>query len=230
MYIMIQQKQSAHNHPDIETGFNTTEEVNKVTAEVYDAETSESGWDSPERAQRLVEQYVHDGSVVLDIGIGTGQAVRGYVEKGAAIVGLDHDLDMLTVAESLTGKSGLMRQADINERLPIDDLAGTVDVAQAIGVLEFAEDLGGVVEQVRQTLVSGGVFVFTVETLANTFEDSTQQYAELMIHRHTADEIRKLLRDKGFGLLYDEAYGGYERGDTATEKVPYHIFLAQKQN
>lgn len=224
------QQQSAHNHDDIEAGFNPTKEVNKVTAEVYDMETTGSGWDSPQRAQRLVEQYVHDGSVVLDIGIGTGQAVRGYLEKGASIVGLDHDLAMLNVAESLTGKSGLIRQADINKPLPIDDLLGKVDVAQAIGVLEFANDIGDLVEQVRQTLVTDGVFVFTVETLANTSEDPTQQYSGLIIHRHTADEIRALLRDKGFGLLYDEAYGGYERGDTATKKVPYHIFLAQKQN
>ena len=223
----MQLEQPAHNHPDIESGLNTTKEVNKVAADAYDAETTASGWDSPERAQKLVEQYVHDGSVVLDIGIGTGQTVRGYAEKGAAVIGLDHDLDMLTAAKSLTGESGLMRQADINGQLPLADLAARVDVAQAIGVLEFAEDLSDVFEQVKQTLVPHGVFVFTVETVTDTLEEPTLHYADLTINRHTPDEIRELLRDKGLTLLHDEAYGGYERGDTATDKVPYHIFLAQ---
>ncbi|MEO5690634.1 MAG: class I SAM-dependent methyltransferase [Candidatus Saccharimonadales bacterium] len=226
---MTSQEQADQNHPGTETILNRSEATNKIAAEIYDAETTESGWDSPERTQRLVEQYVHEGSVVLDIGIGTGQTVRGYAEKGATVVGIDHDLDMLTVARSVAGELGLMRQADINEPLPIADLVGKVDVAQAIGVLEFAKDLGDVVEQVRQTLVTDGVFVFTIETLANPYDGLRQQYADLTIYRHTAEEVRELLHGNGFGLLHDEAYDGYERGDTATNKVPYHIFLAQKQ-
>ena len=226
----MQIQHSAHNHPDIKSGYNDVIEVNKVAADAYDTETTASGWDSPGRAQRLVGRYIHEGSIVLDIGIGTGQAVQGYTEKGATVIGLDHDLDMLAAAESLTGESGLMRLADINGRLPLKDLAGRVDVAQAIGVLEFAEDLNDVFEQVKQTLMPQGVFVFTVETVINTFEEPALQYADLKINRHTPYEIRQILREKGLTLLHDEAYGGYVRGDTATDKVPYHIFLAQNQN
>ena len=226
---MPQQKYTAQYCPPSEIEVRIENVVNKVAADSYDAETAEGGWDSPERAQSLVEKYIQADTIVLDIGIGTGQAVRGYAEKGAVVIGLDRDQDMLTAAQSFIGESGFMRQADLNERLPVDDLVGKVDVAQAIGVLEFAEDLPSVIDQIEQTLAADGVFVFTVETAVSPFEDSTQQYADLTIHRHTPSEIRELLRGKGLSLLYEEAYGGYERGDTSTEKVPYHIFLAQKK-
>lgn len=223
---MTSSEQASASHHDtqpIETGGEV------VVAETYDTAAEEGGWDSPERAQRLVEQYVGDGSVVLDIGIGTGQTVEGYSGKGAVIIGLDHDPEMLEAAQSVTGEAGLMRQADINSPLPIGDIAGRVDVAQAIGVLEFADDLGSIVNQVKTTLKPGGVFVFTVETFTGNSDNQSQYYpdADLTLHRHTPDEVHELLDEKGFTLLHDEAYDGYERGDTDTGKVPYRIFLAR---
>lgn len=201
-----------------------------VMADSYDTATAEGGWDSPERAQALVEQYVVDGSIVLDVGIGTGQAVKGYAEKGAAIIGLDHDPEMLAAAQSVTGESGSMRQSDINGSLPIEDILGKVDVAQAIGVLEFASDIGDVIDQVKASLKPCGIFVFTIEISLGTTDDLVQHYpdANLTIYRHTVDEVHKLLADRGLSLIHEAAYDGYKRGDTMTGKVPYHIFLAQK--
>lgn len=201
-----------------------------VTADVYDDATKEGSWDSPERAQRLVEKYVGEGSVVLDVGIGTGQAVRGYAEKGATVVGFDHDQEMLEAARIVTGQSGYLQQADINGTLPFEGLKGKIDVAQSIGVLEFANDLGSVIDQVKTTLKPDGVFVFTVETIAGEaklieeFPD-----AGITVHRHSTEEVKGLLESKGFKLLYDEAYGGYERGDITSGKVPYQIFLAKNR-
>lgn len=198
-----------------------------VTADIYDTATNDGEWDSPERAQRLVEKYVGEGTTVLDIGIGTGQAVKGYAEMGATIIGLDHDPEMLRIAQEVTGNSGHMQTADINKRLPLEGLENKIDVAQAIGVLEFASNLEGVVDQVKSALRPGGVFVFTVETPAD--DGKTMEHFEgagITVYRHRADEVRNLLMQKELSLLYDEGYGGYDRGDN--EKVPYHIFLAQK--
>ena len=199
-----------------------------VLSEDYDKASEKSGWDSPERAQKLVDRYITDGSTVLDVGVGTGKAVKGYAEKGATIIGLDYDSEMLAKAQEVTGESGLMVEADINGQWPIGE--AKVDVVQVIGAFEFANDLGEAMNQVKLCLRSDGVFVFTVETPASSADAMVQHYPDdnLTIHRHTADEVRGLLRDKDFNLLSDESYGGYERGDM-TEKVPYHIFLAQNK-
>lgn len=195
----------------------------------YDKESKEAGWDSPERAQKLVEKYIVPGAKVLDIGIGTGQAVKGYADKGATIIGLDHDQAMLTAAQQVVGESGQLRQADINKVLPVSDLVGQVDVAQAVGVLEFAQDIGNVFTQVNKAQKNGSVFVFTAEILGSggTQAEASTAYPEagVVVHRHTVDEINKLLIQSGYTLTKYDSYGAYERDGG---KVPYTIFMAKK--
>jgi predicted TPR repeat methyltransferase len=194
----------------------------------YDTDSKEAGWDSPERAQKLVEPFIVSGAKVLDIGIGTGQAVSGYTEKGATVIGLDHDQAMLDTAQSVVGKNGSLRQADINKELPIADLENSVDVAQAVGVLEFAEDLGNVFEQVRKSLKDNGMFVFTSELVEDYNPQPPTHYPELdiTVYRHSPEEVKQLLGESGFSLLDVDLYDGYERSG---KSVPYGIFLAQKQ-
>jgi SAM-dependent methyltransferase len=197
-----------------------------LQSEHYDEDSKEAGWDSPDRAQKLVEGYVTPGSKVLDIGIGTGQAVSGYAEKGATVIGLDRDESMLDAAGSIVGENGQLRQADINEPLPITDLEESVDVAQAIGVLEFAEDLPAILDQVHGTLKENGVFVFTSE-LSDNGHAAKSHFEDigLTVHRHSTDEIKDMLEKSGYTLLSSESYDGYQREDG---EVPYGIFLAQK--
>jgi predicted TPR repeat methyltransferase len=194
----------------------------------YDTDSRQAGWDSPERVQKLVESRVIAGSKVLDIGIGTGLAVSGYADKGATVIGLDHDQAMLDTAQTVVGEHGSLRQADINGQLPIGDLVGSVDVAQAVGVLEFAKDLPRVFGQVYSSLKEDGVFAFTSELIdgTRTLEPETHyDDIDVTVYRHTPDEIADLLEQAGFQLIHAEGYDGYERGGSA---VPYGVFLAQK--
>jgi predicted TPR repeat methyltransferase len=194
----------------------------------YDTDSKEAGWDSPERAQKLVEPFIVSGAKVLDIGIGTGQAVSGYADKGATVIGLDHDPAMLNTAQSVVGENGSLRQADINKELPIADLKNSVDVAQAVGVLEFAEDLPSVFEQVHKSLKDNGVFVFTSELIEDYDPQPQTHYPELdiTVYRHSPEEVKRLLDESGFSLVEADLYDGYERGG---KSIPYGIFLAQKQ-
>lgn len=194
----------------------------------YGTDSKQAGWDSPERVQKLVESRVTTDSKVLDIGIGTGLAVSGYADKGATVIGLDHDQAMLDTAQTVVGEHGSLCHADINGQLPIDDLEGSVDVAQAVGVLEFAKDLPRVFGQVYGSLKEDGVFAFTselVDGIQTTESETHYDDIDVTVYRHTPDEIADLLEQSGFQLLHAEAYDGYERGGSA---VPYGIFLAQK--
>ncbi|HPR09385.1 MAG TPA: class I SAM-dependent methyltransferase [Candidatus Saccharibacteria bacterium] len=194
----------------------------------YDTDSKQAGWDSPERVQKLVESRVTAGSKVLDIGIGTGLAVSGYADKGATVIGLDHDQAMLDTAQTVVGEHGSLRQADINKELPIADLENSVDVAQAVGVLEFAKDLPSVFGQVYSTLKEDGMFAFTSELIdgVQTTEPETHyDDIDVTVYRRTPYEMADLLEQAGFQLVHVESYDGYERGGSA---VPYGIFLAQK--
>lgn len=194
----------------------------------YDTDSKQAGWDSPERAQKLVEPFIVPGAKVLDIGIGTGLAVTGYTDKGATVIGLDQDQAMLDTAQTVVGEHGSLHQADINGQLPIDDLEGSVDVAQAVGVLEFAKDLPSVFGQVYGSLKEDGVFAFTselIDGIQTTEPETHYDDIDVTVYRHTPDEIADLLEQAGFRLVHAESYDGYERGGSA---VPYGIFLAQK--
>jgi predicted TPR repeat methyltransferase len=176
----------------------------------------------------LVESRVTAGSRVLDIGIGTGLAVSGYADKGAIVIGLDHNQAMLDAAHDVVGENGSLRLADINNPLPISDLEDSVDVAQAVGVLEFAKDLPSVFGQVYDSLKEDGMFAFTselIDGIQTTEPETHYDDIDITVYRHTPDEIADLLEQSGFQILHAEGYDGYERGGSA---VPYGIFLAQK--
>jgi len=177
----------------------------------YDVDSLGAGWNSPERAQKLVESFVKPGSLVLDIGIGTGQAVRGYKEKGACVVGVDHDSTMIETARAFTGV-GDIRIGDINGTMPVDDLKGSVDVVQAIGVLEFATDLEATKSELATTLKDDGVVVFTVETIGNDapVDERIEHFLEsnVTVFRHSIDEIMGILNRTGLNVLKRDTYEG----------------------
>ncbi len=139
---------------------------------------------------------------------------------------------MLDIAQTVTGDAGVMLIGDINKPLPVEGLEGQVDVAQAVGVLEFAEDIETVLDQVQSVLKNDGVFVFTIEALLEGDKSAkrVEHYPEanVTVYRHSMGEIQALLAKKGFFLLHSEAYDGYSRGDTVGKKVPYAIFLTKK--
>jgi SAM-dependent methyltransferase len=195
----------------------------------YNKESKEAGWDSPGRVQKLVERYIVPGAKVLDIGTGTGLAIQGYAEKGATVIGLDHDTAMLDQARAVVGDKGVLRQADINKLLPISDLDGQIDVVQAVGVLEFASNLEGVIAQANISQKKGGVFAFTTEALAKVGSQSeaitAYPEAGVTVHRHSVAEVTKILHDSGYKLVSHDRYDAYERGNN---KVKYNMFLAQK--
>lgn len=186
-----------------------------------------AGWDSPARVQNLVNEFITDGTVVLDIGTGTGLAIRGYSRKGARVIALDSNPAMLAKVYPLVGERGEVRLADINTPMPLSDLESAVDVAQAVGVLEFARDIQAVFEQVRDTLKPSGLFVFTIESAATETSEHFSE-ANVTVFRHEVGHIVTLLSKVGFGVITDEAYTGYMRGKDSAA-VSYHLFLAQKQ-
>lgn len=203
------------------TNVNTAQDPN-----TYDIESVKAGWDSPKKAQELVKDFINEGAVVLDIGTGTGLSINGYAEKGARIIAIDNDSEMLDKASALVGDRGEVRISDINTLMPLSDLQSSVDVAQAIGVLEFADDIDSVFEQVYSALRPGGVFVFTIES-SETENTEFFPESDVTVYRHSGATVVKQVENRGFTIISDASYTGYRRGEDNHE-VPYQIFLIQK--
>lgn len=96
-------------------------------------------------------------------------------------------------------------------------------------MLELAEDIESVFDQVVPILKEGGVFVSTIEALKDGINKKTEYFlgADVTVYRHSPEEIYELLANKGLRLLQEAAYEGYDRGDMNSAKVPYHISLIQ---
>ncbi len=66
-----------------------------------------------ELQQQLVELLIHPGMRVLEIGCGTGALTVAMAAKGAKVLGIDLDADMLAQAENRIAASGLDEGVDL---------------------------------------------------------------------------------------------------------------------
>ena len=108
------------------------------------------GLDAPWRRRTIEILQLSPGSVVLDIGCGTGDLARSLRRKGQQPVGIDLSLGMLTAAHA--GGAPLV-QADA-AALPLRTAAADA-VVSGFAVRNFA-DLPGVMKEVGRVLRPGG--------------------------------------------------------------------------
>lgn len=102
------------------------------------------------------------GQRVLDLGCGFGAFSRWARSAGATyVLGIDLSQRMLTRARSLTEDAAIdYRIADIETMALPDD---AFDVVYSSLALHYIEDFATVCAVVRQLLIPGGAFVFSVE-------------------------------------------------------------------
>lgn len=102
------------------------------------------------------------GTKVVDLGCGYGWFCRHMREQGAAeVLGLDISAKMLEKARSMTADDNIeYRREDLdNLILP----AETYSLAYSSLALHYLQNLSGLFDQVYQSLVPGGHFVFSAE-------------------------------------------------------------------
>ncbi|HEY8491927.1 MAG TPA: methyltransferase domain-containing protein [Dehalococcoidia bacterium] len=141
------------------------------------------------------------GSLVLDLGCGTGNYTVPAAEAGARVVGADLSRGMLARA---AGKSRLPAwvQAD-GHRLPFPD--ATFDAALAVLVLHHIPDWERVVAEVRRVLRRGrfAVLLATAEQIRAfwLFHYFPEGLEIFLRHRPTLPEVRQRFREAGFAGL-----------------------------
>lgn len=102
------------------------------------------------------------GKRVVDLGCGFGWASRWMRDQGAAsVLGLDLSRNMIERAKATTADTAIeYRIADL-DTLDLPEKA--FDLAYSALTFHYIADFGRLVRMIRQALVPGGHFVFTIE-------------------------------------------------------------------
>ncbi|MFD1714215.1 class I SAM-dependent methyltransferase [Amnibacterium flavum] len=150
-----------------------------------------AGFPEPVWSQIAATAGVGPGTRVLDIGCGSGQALRWFAERGASVAGVDPAIGMLQLAAAqVPGMLGPLGERSTDHLRPGDweDLpwpAAHFDLTIGINSLQFAEDqLDALREAVRVTAPGGHIAV------ANWAEESQNDLAvlESAVQRAMDDE------------------------------------------
>ncbi len=142
---------------------------------------------------------------VLDLGCGTGLVGVAIAPFARRLVGVDLSLKMLERA----------RERKLYDRLEHRDLlslmqldpASSYDIIAAADVFVYVGKLDDVVREAARLLRVGGALVFSVEAIEATSEATdtapSHDYRLLASGRyaHSAEYLRKLARDNGFGKI-----------------------------
>ncbi len=167
-------------------------------------------------ADRLIETSgVHGGDRVLDVACGTGIVARraaSRVGSSGSVVGIDINEGMLAVAEETAADlhhSIEWRRGDATD-LPFSD--ESFDVVCCQQALQFFDDPGATVRQMRRVLVVGGRVALSVwrpldyqpayVVLADALEDHIGDEAGTMMRSPfpawDGKDLRTLVQDTGF--------------------------------
>ena len=145
----------------------------------YDAELSEWDYRSPHEAARLLADYVHSASALLDTGCGTGLSGEALAAQGFKnIVGIDISTASLKLSEA-RGVYSKLQQVDLH-LLPLPFDANTFDALVCVGVLTYVQEVSATLKDFCRLVRSSGYIIFTCRDDLYQDQDYAQLLAELV--------------------------------------------------
>lgn len=96
---------------------------------------------------------------VLDVGCGSGPWSLRWVERGARVVGLDFDLDLLRLALRRPGLEGGRFRVILADARRIPAVSGRFDIITLNSILEHVPAWDRVVAEAARALAPGGILV-----------------------------------------------------------------------
>lgn len=190
----------------------------------YDRDTARFGWCAPAVVLRALAE--HQSPVahlrVLDLGVGTGQASRPYLELGAAVTGLDLAPEMLAQARQVNGSASYFRllQHDLNEPLETLGFERPFDTIIGVGVLHFVHDLQRLTGELASRLSPGGVLAFSY------IAPQVRSFSSATVIREAAS-VGEMVARAGLTLLEHRPFVAYYDQGDQNDPVEYRLVIAR---
>ncbi len=172
------------------------EEFDQWAAEGRDRGMAERHWHTAKHV--LARMPVEAGDTVLDLGTGSGYALRALRETtGVACgYGFDGSPEMATQARSYTDDPAIGYLIGDFNVLPFD--TDSIDHVFSMEAFYYAEDPGGVLDEVRRILTPGGTFHCAVNYYEeNVHSHDWQASIDVEMTRWSAAEYRRAFREAG---------------------------------
>jgi predicted TPR repeat methyltransferase len=175
-------------------------------AQRFEMATAAQGYRVPGLIRAAVQRHLpalREASL-LDLGCGTGFVAVALSDLPFAVMrGVDASPAMLALAHSKWLYADL-QEADLMERLSQD--TERYDVITAADVLCYFGDLTPVFVGVRQRLLDGGLFIATVETIADTTDDDGADHGPWRLgpdarYQHADSHVRNAAAAAGLRAL-----------------------------
>jgi ubiquinone/menaquinone biosynthesis C-methylase UbiE len=172
------------------------EEFDQWAASGRDRDMEAHHWHTAKHA--LARMPLEEGDTVLDLGTGSGYALRALAETHGIDrgIGLDGSPEMVVNAREYTAADSLAYTAGDFHHLPI--AADSVDHVWSMEAFFFAQEPVALLEEVRRVLRPGGTFFCAV----NFFEESEQSHRwrdriDAPMSLWSRQEYRTLFREGG---------------------------------
>ncbi|PSP56542.1 SAM-dependent methyltransferase [Halobacteriales archaeon QS_1_67_19] len=172
------------------------EEFDEWAADGRDKGMEDRHWHTAKHA--LARMPVERGDVVLDLGTGSGYALRALRETNGIGhgYGLDGSPEMVNNAREYTDDDEIEYvQGEFND-LPFDP--ESVDHAWSMEAFYYAQDPAQTLREIRRVLRPGGTFFCAVNYYEeNVHSHEWQDNIDVEMTRWSADEYREAFREAG---------------------------------
>ncbi|MBV0901928.1 class I SAM-dependent methyltransferase [Haloarcula salina] len=194
-------------------------EFDQWAASGRDRDMEETHWNTAKHA--LAMMPVESGDAVLDLGTGSGYALRALDEIHALDrgVGLDASPEMATNAREYTRADSVGYTVADFHHLPLTD--DSVDHVWSMEAFFFAHEPVEMLEEIRRVLRPGG----TCFCLVNFYEESEQSHRwcdriDLPMYLWSQREYRTLFREAGLRVAVQETIPDEEIDIPSGEQFP----------
>ncbi len=113
---------------------------------------------------KLKSLGVDQGSLICDLGCGTGEVTKRLSEAGYDMIGVDNSSEMLEIAQEKTKEDVMYLLQDMSEIELYGTVKAFVSVCDSINYLTDKRDLLQTFKKVANYLDEGGIFIFDVNS------------------------------------------------------------------
>lgn len=164
----------------------------------------------------FADYNIKRGATLLDLACGTGTFSKLFCDKGFDVIGIDLSSEMLEIASfKCNGKVPLIKakMQEFSLAVPVDACICCLD---SVNHLECLEDVKSTFKNIYDSMKSGGVFIFDVNTVYkhnyvladNTFVFDEDEYFLSWDNELLADNKVRMLLDI-FALQDNGSYKRY---------------------